>query len=180
MKKNGSGAASKKTLAECKSSVMFNYSVQHLRCAEKWVSEELGYEYSLNKSKKLSDPSQRCENPLLNGSLMGSILMRLKIGKALIIKNPINKQQIEKNWNEVNKICFLRQYESLRKQSLITEHIYETYLGLIGDLKNQHSKAKPTSNTSLEADKCNRCDHILMKKVDPTDDHLNSQRKQLK
>jgi hypothetical protein len=39
------------------------------------------------------------DNPLLNGTLVGSIIMRLKIGKPLINKIPNNMAYVRKNWD---------------------------------------------------------------------------------
>ena len=74
---------------------MFNYSAKHLKDAEEWISNYLGYEHSLSKSKASSTV---CSNPLLNGSLIGSVVMRLKIGRPIIVKDPTSMKQVQTNW----------------------------------------------------------------------------------
>ena len=62
--------------------------------AEFWIAHELGYEFSLNKSK---NSSKKQENPLLNGVLLGSVVMRMQLGKVITIKQPKNKKEIDRN-----------------------------------------------------------------------------------
>lgn len=73
----------------------------------------MGYEHTLMKSKNSS--VFIVSNPLLNGTLVGSIMMRLKIGKPVINKIPNTMLHVRKNWDEINKIGSLRGYESLKK-----------------------------------------------------------------
>ena len=79
------------TKASQKSPQLQPYSISTLLNAEKWIRDELGYDYSLTKSKTATKIE---ENPLLNGVLLGSIVMRLQIGKVNTIKQPRNRKDI--------------------------------------------------------------------------------------
>ena len=71
---------------------------------------------------------------MLNGNLIGSIVMRLKIGKPNLIKDPINKKQLEKNFDEIVRVCLHRNYKSVRKLAS-TEPSYEEYIGIISEIR---------------------------------------------
>lgn len=49
-------------------------------------------------------------NGLLNGVLVASVLMRLKIGKVIVNKNAESMGQVKNNWDLINKACNLRGY----------------------------------------------------------------------
>lgn len=42
------------------------------------------------------------------------MLMRFKLGKVSINKSPASIQEVRNNWEMINKICCLRNYESLK------------------------------------------------------------------
>ena len=118
---------------------------------------------------------------MLNGSLVGSILSRLKIGKPLIIKNPSNEQQLTKNWEEINKICILRGYETFRKKFLAEQESFEVMMGLLGDFKKEYEKQNKHSrrNSNLEVEKnCGACDHSLFKKKEIGNFEIEKEEKQ--
>jgi hypothetical protein len=57
----------------------------------------MGYEHTLAKSKNYEIGI--VQNPLLNGTLVCSIMMRLKIGKPIINKIPNSLLHVKNNWN---------------------------------------------------------------------------------
>lgn len=85
----------------------YKYNLKDIKQAEEWLVKDLGLEHTVSK---LYAEGELWGNLLVNGGLVCSILMRLKIGKVVVNKVPTNIAQVRNNWDIINKACNLRGY----------------------------------------------------------------------